>query len=89
MKLHDRELTIQQILEEANHEPTESGKFRLLLAWRTKLAREPHLLQAFQIDEILREVWSRLTSVSLPPSSSSPRTASFTSTMSSPCWSTR
>ena len=84
MKLHDWELTIQQIIEESNHEPKESGKSRLLMEWRTKLAREPHLLQPFQIDEIVREVRKRLTSVSLQPSSGFPRSAFLTSTMSSP-----
>lgn len=72
MKLHDWEQTIRQIVEESNHEPKESGKSRLLMEWRTKLAREPHLLQPFQIDEIVREVRKRLTSVSLQPSSVSP-----------------
>ena len=72
MKLHDWEQTIQQIIDESNREPKESGKSRQLMEWRTKLAREPHLLQPFQIDEIVREVRKRLTDVSLQPSSGFP-----------------
>ena len=72
MKLHDWEQTIQQIIEESNHEPKESGKSRVLMDWRTKLAREPHLLQPFQIDEIVREIRKRLTVISLQPSSGFP-----------------
>ena len=89
MKLHDWELTIQQMIEESNHEPKESGKSRVLMEWRAKLAQEPHLLQPFQIDEIVREVRKRLTSVSPQPSSSSPCTVFHTSTMSWPCSITR
>lgn len=85
MKLPDWELTIQQIIDESNHEPKESGKSRVLMQWRAKLAREPHLLQPFQIDEIVREVRKRLTSVSLQPSSGSPPSALLTATMSLPC----
>ena len=35
MKLHDWEQTIQQIVEESNREPKESGKSRVLMDWRT------------------------------------------------------
>ena len=72
MKLHDWEQTVQQIIEESNHEPKESSKFKVLMAWRAKLAREPHLLQPFQIDEIVREVRKRLTSISPQLGSGSP-----------------
>jgi hypothetical protein len=64
MKLHDWEVTIQQMIEETNHEPKESAKSRVLREWRAKLAQEPHLLQPFQIDEIVREFRKRLTSIS-------------------------
>ncbi len=81
MKLQDWEVTIQQMVEESNHEPKESGKYRALTEWRAKLAQEPHLLQPFQIDEIVREVRRRLTSVSLQPSGRTPaRLAPATST---------
>ena len=89
MKLQDQEPTVQQMIEDSNREPKESGKFRVLMEWRAKLAQEPHLLQPFQIDEIVREVRKRLTSVSLPPSSAFPGTTSLMSPMSSPCSLTR
>ena len=80
MKLQDWEVTIQQMIDESNHQPKESGKYKALTEWRAKLAREPHLLQPFQIDEIVREVRRRLTSVQ--SSSSSPaRLISATSTV--------
>lgn len=82
MKLHDWEQTIQQIIGESNQQPKESGKSRVLMDWRAKLAREPHVLQPFQIDEIVREVRKRLTSASLQSSSAVPRPA-FLSTLSS------
>ena len=72
MKLQDWEQTIQQIVEQSNHQPKESGKSRLLMDWRAKLAQAPHLLQPFQIDEIVREVRKRLTNVSLQPGSGYP-----------------
>ncbi len=68
MKFQDWEVTIQKMIEESNHEPKESGKYRALTEWRAKLAQEPHLLQPYQIDEIVREVRKRLTSVAPPPS---------------------
>jgi hypothetical protein len=72
MKLHDWEQTIQRMLEESHHESKESGKSRVLMKWRARLAREPHLLQPFQIDEIVRELRKRLTSVSTVPACASP-----------------
>jgi hypothetical protein len=70
--LRDWEQTVQQMIEDSNHEPKESGKSRVLMAWRAKLAQEPHLLEPYQIDEIVREVRKRLTSVGPQPSSGSP-----------------
>lgn len=72
MKLREWEMTIQEMIEESNHEPKESGKYRVLTQWRAKLAQEPYLLQLYQIDEIVREFRNRLTSVALQPGSSSP-----------------
>ncbi len=69
MTLKNWEVTIQQMIEESNHEPLESGKHRVLTGWRAKLAKEPHLLQPFQIDEIVREVRKGLTTVSQRPGS--------------------
>ena len=65
MKLRDWEVTIQKMIEESNQEPKESGKYRTLTKWRAILAQEPHLLQPYQIDEIVREVRNRLTSGAL------------------------
>lgn len=85
MKLHDWEPIIQQIVEESDREPKESVKSRRLMEWRAKLAQEPHLLQPFQIDEIVREVRKRLTNVSPPPSNGSAYTVFPAATMPSPC----
>ena len=65
MRLHDWEQTIQQMIEESHHEPKESGKSKVLMEWRARLAQTPHFLQPFQIDEIVRELRKRLTSVSV------------------------
>ena len=72
MKSHDWEQTVQQIIEESNHEPKESGKSKVLMQWRAKLAREPHLLELHHIDEIVREVRKRLPSDSPHPRGGSP-----------------
>jgi hypothetical protein len=62
MRLHKWEVTIQQIVDECNHD--EKGSDRVLMAWRAKLEKEPTLLQPFQIDEIVREARQRLSNVS-------------------------
>jgi len=72
MKLRDWEQTVLQMIADSNREPKESGKSRVLMAWRAKLAQPPHLLEPYQIDEIVREVRKRLTSVIPQPSSGSP-----------------
>jgi hypothetical protein len=64
MKLKAWEATIQQIADESNHEPKEPGRYRILTAWRAKLEKEPTSLLPYQIDEIVREVRTRLTVVS-------------------------
>jgi hypothetical protein len=64
MNLKASEATINQILDEARQEPRESGKQKILLAWRVKLEREPTSLQPYQIDEIVWEVRKRLANVS-------------------------
>ena len=68
MKLNDWDVIIQQMVTESVHEPRESGKQKNLMGWRTKLEQEPHRLKPFQIDEIVRQVRKRLTSVSQEPS---------------------
>jgi hypothetical protein len=59
MRLQEWEVTIQKIIDECNHEQTRVDT--VLMAWRAKLEKEPTLLQAFQIDEIVREVQRRLS----------------------------
>ena len=61
MHLQDWEATIQEIVDECNHERKERGEERILKKWRAKLEKEPTLLQPFQIDEIVREVRKRLS----------------------------
>ena len=58
MRLQEWEVTIQQIVDECNHD--EQGSDRVLMAWRANLEKEPTLLKPFQIDEIVREVRQRL-----------------------------
>ena len=62
MRLQEWEVTIQQIVDECNHD--EQGSDRVLMAWRAKLEKGPTLLQPFQIDEIVREVRQRLSTAS-------------------------
>lgn len=63
MRLQQWEATIQQMVEECNLEPKDSGKYKVLTAWRAKLAMEPHRLQPFQIDEIVRKVREKFMAV--------------------------
>ena len=72
MKLRDWEQTVQQMIDDSNHEPKESGKSKVLMQWRAKLAHEPHRLEPQQIDEIVREVRKRLPSDIPRPTSRSP-----------------
>ena len=62
MRLQEWEVTIQEIIDECNHE--QKGADKVLTAWRAKLEKEPTLLKPFQIDEIVREVRQRLSTVS-------------------------
>jgi hypothetical protein len=64
MNLKEWEATICQIVDEASRKPRESGKQKILMAWRAKLEKEPNSLEPFQIDEIVREVRKRLANVS-------------------------
>jgi hypothetical protein len=61
MRLEEWEVTIQEIVDECNHEQREGGEDNILRKWRAKLEKEPPLLQPFQIDEIVREVRQRLS----------------------------
>ncbi len=58
MRLEEWEVTIQKIIDECNDEQKRTDW--VLLEWRVKLEKKPHLLQPFQIDEIVREVRRRL-----------------------------
>ena len=62
MRLQEWEVTIQKIIDECKHEQARVDT--VLTAWRAKLEKEPTLLKAFQIDEIVREVQRRLSDVS-------------------------
>jgi hypothetical protein len=52
------DVTIQEIVDECTQK--QKGVDNILMAWRAKLEKEPHLLQPFQIDTIVREVRRRL-----------------------------
>jgi hypothetical protein len=62
MRLQDYEATIQTIAAECNRDL--NGADKILMAWRAKLEKEPHLLKPFQIDQIVREVRRRLIQIS-------------------------
>ena len=61
MRLQEWEVTIQEIVDECNHE--QEGADKILMKWRTKLEKEPPLLKPYQIDEIVREVRQRLSNL--------------------------
>ncbi len=61
MRLQEWEVTIQEIVDECNHDQKERSEDSILVKWRAKLEKEPTLLQPFQIDEIVREVRQRLS----------------------------
>ena len=61
MRLHEWEATIQEMVDECNHEEKRSDK--VMMEWRAKLEKEPTLLRPSQIDEIVREVRRRLSKV--------------------------
>ncbi len=62
MRLQKWEMTIQEIVDECNHE--QKGGDKVLMEWRVKLEKEPTLLKPFQIDEIVRAVRGRLSNAS-------------------------
>jgi hypothetical protein len=63
MNLEAWEATISQIVDEASQKPRESGRQKILIAWRAKLEKEPTFLEPYQIDEIVKEVRKRLADV--------------------------
>jgi hypothetical protein len=60
MTLEEKGSFVQQIVDEANHESKETGKRRVIVAWRSKFEKEPPHLLLHEIDEIVREVRRRL-----------------------------
>ena len=72
MNFQKWEATILRMIEDSNREPKEPGKNRVLTEWRATLTKEPHSLQPFQIDEIVREVRRRLTTAPQHSSNSTP-----------------
>ena len=62
MRLEEWEVTIQKMIDECNQEQTRPD--RVLMEWRAKLEKEPTLLKPFEIDQIVREVRSKLGNVS-------------------------
>ena len=61
MRLQEWEVTIQEIVDECNHDQKERNESRILTKWRAKLGKEPTLLKPFQIDQIVRVVRQRLS----------------------------
>ena len=55
MRLEDWEATIQEIVDECHQKPEGPTKNMTLMKWRAKLEKEPTCLEAYQIDEIIRE----------------------------------
>ena len=64
MRLQEREVIIQEIVDECSHEHTERGGNKILMKWRAKLEKEPTHLRPFQIDEIIREARRRFSNLS-------------------------
>ena len=62
LRLKEWEVTIQDIIDECNHE--QKGVDKVLMEWRAKLEKEPMLLKPFQIEEIVRAVRDRLSNAS-------------------------
>ena len=62
MRLEDWAVTIQKMTDECN--PVQTTPDRVLKLWRVKLEKEPTLLKPFEIDQIVREVRSKLGNVS-------------------------
>jgi hypothetical protein len=62
MRLHEWEVTIQEMVDECNHQEKSSDK--VMMEWRAKLEKEPTLLSPHQIDEIVREVRRRRSEAS-------------------------
>ena len=66
MNFRNWETIIQKMSEDFHLQSKESGRNLVLIEWRKSLAKEPHVLKPFQIDEIVREVRKRVTSAQEP-----------------------
>jgi hypothetical protein len=55
MRLDDWEATIRTIVDECNRQETEYSRNKTLMKWRAKLGKEQNSMEAYQIDEIIRE----------------------------------
>jgi hypothetical protein len=62
MSLQKWEVTIQEIIDECNHEQKEGGEDKIFTKWRANLEKAPTLLKPFEIDQIVREARRRLES---------------------------
>lgn len=60
MDMRKWEPTVDQIVAESRQHKNESGRHKVLVAWRAKLEKEPTLLKPFQVDEVVRAVRYRL-----------------------------
>ena len=81
MNFKDWEVIIQRLSDTFNLEKTEWDKDRVLVAWRKSLGKESHQLEPYEIDEIVREVRRRCSSVHQQPDKSTSSTQA-TSTVS-------
>lgn len=60
MDMRKWEPTVEQIVAESLAHKHESGRHKVLVAWRSKLEKEPTNLKPFQVDEVVRAVRYRL-----------------------------
>ncbi len=63
MWLQERDVIIQEIVDECSQQQTETGGNKELMKWRAKLEKEPPFLKPFQIDDIIREARRRLSNL--------------------------
>jgi hypothetical protein len=61
MRLEEWEVTILKMIDECDRE--KSRPDRVLMKWRSTLEKEPTLLKPFEIDELVRVVRGRLSTV--------------------------
>jgi len=59
-KLEDWSVAIDQIIHALKQSPNRSEQRKIFSQWRSRLEGPPTLLQAYQVDIIMREVQRRL-----------------------------